>query len=207
MPKYEAIFAKLQYKYPLYFEIVGRNGAQNATDLFNVIKNRISASSHAIFDATGNNANVSLEFGYAEGIDVPRSIFLSGHKASNRNVGSAPILSDLIGMRRVHYKTAETLSLELHRFCREHEYTKRFEGALNKILRGEVSGAKKSGRALALRLIHAFDGQEHLPRERLVEHVKVQNYPNRDIESMLVGLRASGILKYGPGRWSFAAIV
>ncbi|MBI2718755.1 MAG: hypothetical protein HYX36_08330 [Rhizobiales bacterium] len=57
-PKYEKVIAKLEKKYPLYLTIVGRNDDQNAANLFEVIKKRISASSEAIFDATGGNPNV-----------------------------------------------------------------------------------------------------------------------------------------------------
>jgi len=74
-PKYDKIIATLEKKFPLYFTIVGRNDAQLAEDLFEIIKQRIATSSYAVFDATGGNANVSLEYGYAEGIEVPRAIF------------------------------------------------------------------------------------------------------------------------------------
>jgi hypothetical protein len=76
-PRYERIIGKLGNKFPLYFTIVGRDDGQDADDLFKIIKDRIEASSYAIFDATGGNANVSLEYGYAEGLDVPRILCLS----------------------------------------------------------------------------------------------------------------------------------
>jgi hypothetical protein len=56
------------------------------------------------------------------------------------------------GMRRVQYKTEKTLAVELAKLCRDHDYTKRFENALRSTLRGKSKGAKKSGRALALKL-------------------------------------------------------
>src|SRR6266436_1543695 len=142
-PKYERIISKLRNKFPLHFAIVGRDDPQDATALFEVIKERISTSSHAIFDATRGNPNVSLEYGYAEGIRASRSIYLSGHKAARRTAASGPIISDLSGMRRVQYNTVKMLSIELHRFCKGHEYTQRFESALTRTLRGETGGAKK----------------------------------------------------------------
>ena len=111
-PKYDRIIPKLEKKYPLYFTIVGRDDGQDARALFEVIKSRIAASSYAVFDATAGNANVSLEYGYAEGIEVPRAIFLSAHKAAQKVSAGDPIISDLTGMRRVPYN-----------------YTKRFEKA------------------------------------------------------------------------------
>src|SRR4051812_37933573 len=61
--KYEKITERLRKKYPLAFVIVGRDDNQDADDLLEIIKKRILTSSFAIFDATGGNANVSLEFG------------------------------------------------------------------------------------------------------------------------------------------------
>ena len=154
-PKYERVIHKLEAKYPLHFTIVGQDDGQDAKALFEVIKTRIASSSYAVFDATAGNANVSLEYGYAEGIEVPRAIFLSAHKAAQKLVGGDPIISDLTGMRRVQYKTEATLALELNKLCREHDYTKRFEKALRRILRNKAKGGKKSGRALALKLVKA----------------------------------------------------
>jgi len=185
---------------------VGRDDPQDATALFDVIKERISTSSHAIFDATRGNPNVSLEYGYAEGIRASRSIYLSGHKAARRTAASGPIISDLSGMRRVQYNTVKMLSIELHRFCKGHEYTQRFESALTRTLRGETGGAKKRGRTLALKLIHTLDGLEHVQRRRLVEHVEAQNYSRQEIETMIAGLRAAGILHCGRAAISFATI-
>src|SRR4051812_31915807 len=90
--KYDRIIDKLAKKYPLHFTIVGRDDNQDAAALFEVIKERIGSSSYAVFDATGGNANVSLEYGYAEGLEVPRAIFLSAHKAAQR-AGGDPIIS------------------------------------------------------------------------------------------------------------------
>ena len=148
-PKCDRIIQKLEKKFPLHFTIVGRNDRQDAKDLFELIKQKINSSSYAIFDANGGNANVSLEYGYAEGKDVPRSIFLSAHKAASRNSGGSPIISDLTGKRRVHYKTEATLSSELHRFSRNHDYTTRFEKALTKTLKVN----RKVGRRVGVRLL------------------------------------------------------
>ncbi len=102
--RYERLIRRLEIKFPLHFTIVGRNDGQSAEDLFEIIKTRISLSSVAIFDATGGNANVSLEYGYAEGTGIDRVIYVSTHKAATRTPGN-PIISDLGGRRRVQYKT------------------------------------------------------------------------------------------------------
>ena len=204
--KYDIIIPKLEKKYPLHFTIVGRNDGQNAEALFEIIKQRIGASSFAIFDATGGNANVSLEFGYAEGIGVQRAIFLSAHKSATKNTDSSPIISDLTGLRRVQYKTENTLSLELHKLCREHDFTKRFEKALVKILKGKSKGPKKSGRALALKTIRALDGKSKMRRAELVQHLQAQGYSEMESDDMLKKLHGAGILKSTTGRYSDAYI-
>jgi hypothetical protein len=106
-PRYEKCIDRLEKKYPLHFTIVGRKDAQDAEGLLGVITARLERSSYGIFDATSGNANVSLEYGYAEALVIPRVIFLSTHKAS-RQTGSGTIISDLSGKRRVEYKNEQT---------------------------------------------------------------------------------------------------
>lgn len=201
-PKYERVIDKLAKTYPIFFTIVGRNDGQDALDLFEIIKDRISTSSYAVFDATGGNANVSLEYGYAEGIGVPKCIFLSAHKTSQRASSSSPIISDLHGQRRVQYKTEKTLLKELQKLCREHDYTKRFEKALPNILKGKTRGQKKSGRALALNVVRALDGKSDIRRAELVQHLQAQGYAASQIESMLKQLHLAGLVKCSVGRYA-----
>ncbi len=200
-PKYERVIDNLSKKYPLHFTIVGRDDGQDAKALFEVIKERISASSHAVFDATGGNANVSLEYGYAEGIEVPRSIFLSDHKASGKDA-SSPIISDLTGMRRVQYKNEKKLASELDKLSKEHDYTKRFEKALRVALTGMTKGQKKSGRALSLKLVRALNGKTRMRRAELVQHLQAEGYLETEIDRMLKKLHASGVLKCTVGKYS-----
>jgi hypothetical protein len=204
--KYEIAGRALEKKYPLHFTIVGRNDGQDAKILFEEIKTRIESSSCAVFDATGGNANVSLEYGYAEGTEIPRAIFLSAHKSAQTVSAGGPIISDLTGMRRVQYKTQKQLESELGKFCRDHDYTKRFEKALRTILANKSKGKKKSGRALALKLIKALGGKAKMRRAELVQHLQAQNYTEAEINTMLKGLHSSGVLKCAAGRYSDAHI-
>jgi hypothetical protein len=205
-PKYDGIIAKIKKKYPLHFTIVGRDDGADAQNLFEIIKKRISSSSYAIFDATGGNANVSLEYGYAEGIEVPRAIFLSAHKAAQKQSAGSPIISDLLGMRRVQYKTDKTLTAELQKLCRDHDYTKRFEKALRAALKGTSKGRKKRGRALALKLVHALDNKTKMRRSDLVQSLQAQGYEEPEVDSLLKKLNAPGILKCSVGKYSDAYI-
>jgi len=61
---------------------VGRGDSQEAQDLPDVIKERLFSSSLAVFDVTGGDANVSLEFGLAEANEIPRA------KTAHRRVPS-----------------------------------------------------------------------------------------------------------------------
>jgi hypothetical protein len=205
-PRYERVIGKLGKKYPLHFTIVGRNDGQDARSLFEVIKERIASSSYAVFDATGGNANVSLEYGYAEGLEVPRAIFVSDHKAAQKGSSGSPIISDLTGMRRVQYKTEATLLKELDKLSREHDYSKRFEKALKAALKNKSKGAKKSGRALALKLVRALEGKAKMRRAELVQHLQAQGYSEAEVDSMLKKLHSAGILKCTVGKYSEAYV-
>lgn len=205
-PKYEKLLPKLEKKYPLHFTIVGRNDGQDAENLLEIIKQRITSSSYAVFDATGGNANVSLEYGYAEGLEVPRAIFLSAHKAAQRNTAGSPLISDLTGKRRVQYKTEQTLSAEMHKLCREHDYTKRFDKAVAKILKKKSKGARKRGRGLALKVVRALDGKAKIRRAELVQHLQAQGYPESEVDITLRKLHAAGVVKCTVGKFSEAYV-
>jgi hypothetical protein len=205
-PRYERVIAKREKKYPSYFTIVGRNDGQDAESLFEVIKTRIASSSYAIFDAMGGNANVSLEYGYAERIEVPRAIFLSAHKLAQKATAGEPIISDLTGMRRVQYKKEATLATELDKLSRQHDYAKRFEMALRKTLKGKSQGAKKSSRTLALKLVKALDGKAMMRRAELVQHLQAEGYQEKQIDAALKGLHSAGVLKCTVGKYSDAYV-
>jgi hypothetical protein len=205
--RYEHAIEKLERRYPLHFTIVGRNDGQDAEDLFEIIKQRIEASSYGVFDATGGNANVSLEYGYAEGLEIPRAIFLSSHKAANKNSAGSPIISDLTGKRRVQYKTEKTLLNELDKLSRDHDYTKRFEKALARILKNKKKkGAKKSGRALAIKTIRALDGKAKMRRAELVQHLQAEGYTESEADEMLRKLHSAGLVKCTVGKFSEAYV-
>ncbi len=204
-PHYEKAIEKLEKKYPLAFTIVGRSDSQNADDLLEVIKTRIRSSSYAIFDATGGNANVSLEFGYAEALDIPRVIYLSVHGAAHqRPTGS--IISDLSGRRRVQYTTEPSLISQLDAFCREHDFTKRFEKTLTTSFGSLRRGRKKSLRALTLKTIHYLTGKARVRRDDLVQHLEALGYPGKDIEAAIKSLHNRELIIVDRGRYSTVRI-
>jgi len=200
--RYDPIVAKLEKKYPLHFSIVGRNDTQDAEDLFEVIKQRIAASSYAIFDATDGNANVSLEFGYAEALEVQRAVYLNVRKPRKKQSVGSPIISDLGGKRRVQYKTDKALATELEKQCREHDYNVRFERAIKAGLKGKAKGEKKRGRALALKIVRALDGKERIRRAELAQHLQAQQYSEAEADYMLKKLHAQGVVTTTKGRYA-----
>ena len=153
-PKYERIFAKKTFRRrnPLLFVIVGRDGNQRAEDLFAEIKRQIDSSSCAIFDVSGGNANVSLEFGYAQGLEVQSYVFVNEHKKfeSDRKPNAA-IISDLSGVRRNPYKNEQTLEKLIRQFADQHEYTLRVAKIASKhrLTAGEKAALMSVPRAFA----------------------------------------------------------
>jgi hypothetical protein len=201
-PKYERAITKLEKKYPLYLTIVGRDDGQDAVNLFEVIKTRISTSSEAIFDATGGNPNVSLEYGYAEGLNIKKTIFVSHHGAAKKPNPNSPIISDLAGQRRVPYKTEKQLFSELDKLCLKHDFNKRFDNALKSLFGSTSRHNKKSKRALAHKLIRTLDGKDSVRRTDLVQHLQAQNYSADDINDCLKGLHSKKIINCAQGRYS-----
>lgn len=204
-PRYETSMDRLEKKYPLHFTVVGRKDAQDAEDLLGVITSRIESSSYGIFDATNGNANVSLEYGYAEALDVPRVIYLSTHKAS-RTTSSGTIISDLGGKRRVEYKNERSLARHLDTFCRTHDYTKRFEAFLRKSSRSQGGPGKRVMRNLALKAVRFFDGKHQARRADLVQSLQALGYPSADVEDMIKKLHDEGLIRISRGRSSKAEI-
>jgi hypothetical protein len=203
--RYERVITELTRKSPLSFVIVGRGDGQDAEDLLQVIKNRLEASSHAIFDATWGNANVSLEYGYAEAKNIPRALYYSTHKAAKKATDSA-IISDLAGKRRNSYATEPTLRSLLSTFSTAHPYTKRFEKFLTQEGRRLTRGEKKSFRTLALKAIHQLDGQPDVRREDMIQALRGIGYKQTEVEDVLRKLHKRGLIYVEPGRYSSVSV-
>lgn len=201
-PKYEKIFDLFSKKYPLSFVIIGRDSNQDAEDLLNVIKDRLSKSSYAIFDATGGNANVSLEFGFAEAANIPHALYVSEHRRAKKSDSS--IISDLAGKRRTIYKNEKSLRSHLDRFCKNHNYTKQFESMLRKEMKNSAKGQKKKFRTLCLKIIRQFDHAESVRRANLIENIKGQYivYNESEIDKALKLLGKNRLLLITAGRYS-----
>ena len=203
-PKYEKIVEQLRKKYPLSFVIVGREQNQDAEDLLEVIKKRILTSSYAIFDATGGNANVSLEFGFADANDVPRALYLSTHKAAKASSRESPIIADLAGKKQNLYAQAAGLQKLLGQFSRNHPYTKRFEQFLTKSFRRRSKGEKKRLRSLGLKIIHQLDGDGKARRADVVQNLQADpaQYQRDEIDDMILRMHNVGLITSVQGPYS-----
>ena len=199
--KYDAAVDYLKSRSPLSFIIVGRNDKQDAKDLFEGIKNKISSSSYGIFDASGGNANVSLEYGLAEAFDIPSALYLSTHKGAKKASKDSPIISDLAGKKRNHYKVEAGLKKLLIEFSSEHPFSIQFERMLKEKY-GGIGPGKKRFRALALKVIHMLDGQPDVRRADVVSHLQADNlqYKKEEIEQMIRNLHKARLIvsKQGP---------
>ncbi len=203
--KYEDAIDQLRKTSPLSFVIVGRGDKQDAAELLEIIKNRLESSSYAIFDATGGNANVSLEYGYAEGRNIRRAIYSSTH-GKVRPDGDAAIIADLAGKKRNHYKQLRGLRKLLGDLSSQHAYSRRFEVVLQKHNRRLTKGEKKTFRALALKATHLLDGQEKLRRFDLVQGLQSQGYAENQIEDVIKTLHIGKLIYATKGRYSDVSI-
>jgi len=201
--KYESCVDKLRSQKPLSFIIVGRSDGQDAEDLLQVIEAKIKSSSHAIFDATYGNANVSLEYGYAEALELKKALYLCTHGAASR-AKEQPIISDLAGKRRHGYKNEAGLLKLLKEFCDEHAYTKRFEKWFKKEFSSEDKGTKKRNRSLALKVIHQLDGDGVARREDVVQELlgDQSDYDDFEINHMIQQLHRAKLIYSEKGRYS-----
>jgi hypothetical protein len=206
-PKYERIVERFHKTFPLSFVIVGREENQDAEDLLEVIKKRLLTSSYAIFDATGGNANVSLEFGFADANDVPRALYLSTHKASKRASKESPIIADLAGKKQNRYAQAAGLEKLLRQFSQNHPYTKRFEQFLGGFRR-RSKGEKKRIRSLCLKVVHQLAGEGKARRADVVQNLLADpsQYQRDEIDDMILRMHNAGIITSVQGPYSIVTV-
>ena len=207
-PKYEKVADKLRKTFPISFVIVGRDQSQDAEDLLVVIKKRLLTSSHAIFDATGGNANVSLEFGFADAHDIPRALYLSVHRASRRASKESWIIADLAGKKQNRYTTVQSLERLLRQFCQNHPYTKRVEQFLSKAVSRRKKGQRKRIRTLVLKILHQLDGDGRARRADVVQQLQADPsaYSRDEVDSMILCMHQGGLITSLQGPYSTVTV-
>jgi hypothetical protein len=204
--KYERAADDLTKSYPLSFVIVGREGNQEAEELLDIIKRSIDSSSYAVFDATQNNANVSLEYGYAEAKGINKALYFCSRKSAGNKDHS--IISDLAGKVRNHWKTEKSLLTLLRKLADRHPYTKRFKQFVASELKSLPKGAKLRARILALKIIHGLDGKPSVRRADVVQDLQadINRYKVSEINTMIRKLHRRELIESGQGRYSDLAI-
>jgi hypothetical protein len=205
--KYLDISEELKKKFPLHFVIIGSEVAHTAEDLLNYIKIKLETSSTAIFDVSGGNPNVSLEFGFAEGRNIESALYVSTHGKSSTKSASS-IISDLAGKRRKEYKNEKSLARLLSEFSKFHPYTIKFEKAMKALMKNLDKGEKKSYRTMSLKIIHHFDGKSVVRRDDLLHAVTAMNekYTDNVVDDWLKKLHAQRLIKVTVGRYSEVVI-
>jgi hypothetical protein len=207
-PKYVTIVERLKKASPLHFVIIGNETAHNAEDLLNFIKSQLESSSSAIFDVTGGNPNVSLEFGFAEGRNIESALYLGTHgKAASKSTSSS-IISDLAGKRRKEYKNEKSLRRLVSDFSKHHPFTIKFEKAMISLMKNFGKGKKKTYRSLSLKLIHYLDGKTVARRDDLLHGVTSMNanYSDDLVDDWIKKLHAAELIKVSKGRYSDVTI-
>jgi hypothetical protein len=200
-PKYLKIVKRLEHSFPIHFVLIGRESDQRAEELLTLIKKNLLSSSMAIFDVTGGNPNVSLEYGIADASDVQRMIYLNvhGHHKADRD---SAIIADLAGQKRKQWKNEQSLTRLLNEFSRTHNYTKRFEAFLSKTTSKLTRHEKKSRRTLALKAIHFLNDKDQVRRTDIVESLLGEGYNEDETETVLRSLHAEGLIFVASGRYS-----
>ena len=203
-PKYERCIDHFRSRSALSFIIVGRSDAQDAEDLLEVIKERLDSSSYAVFDASGGNANVSLEYGYAEAVDIPRVLYVSTHGRARKASADPPIIADLAGKVRNNYKQEAALKRLLGEFSKKHPYTVRLERFLVDIGKRRDKGTKKRNRALALKIIHSLDGAREVRRADIVQRLLADQsrYTAEEVDSIIAKLHNAKLIRSQRGRYA-----
>jgi hypothetical protein len=204
--KYETLIEEFKKKYPLSFIIVGRSQDQKAANLLEIIKDKLNNSSAAIFDATGGNANVSLEYGIAEANEIPRSIYKSQHKKSASAESDLAIISDLAGKKRNEYKTAAGLKSLLEAYSKTHTYTKKYETFLRASAKRLSKGAKRRYRALSLKIIHHLDDKDNVRRADIVQNLTSIGYKDTEVEECIKKLHVNRLIYCSEGGYSSVSI-
>ena len=90
----------------------------------------------------------------------------------------------------------------LESFCKEHDYTKRFETGLQRRVRSTKPGYKKKMRNLALKLVRFLDGKSKMRRADVTQAMQAQSYTESEIHDMLKKLHDEGLLRVTRGRYA-----
>lgn len=135
---YDRLKVELERECPVHIVLADTQAISSTDYLLEHITELISESSGCVFDATGGNANVSLEVGIAHTLPAEFILTMSTRKprkpkrpapaSSARAHEVRPIISDLQGRNRIEYKTYASLKDQLtKRFFPKIPFMQRWE--------------------------------------------------------------------------------
>jgi hypothetical protein len=193
---WEKILSDLHKKSPLHFMAIGREPGQPAAQLLSNILGALDRSSAAFFDASGGNANVSLEYGYARSIMAENSLYLFMDEDSSASSSpGSPIISDLAGTVANRYQIGDgRLEKTIEAVAENHVYVKRFKRFCRQ--RSYRGGTIK----FLIRMIRQLDGKTSILRRELLDDVvhdarKKETYVDKHLKE----LHKAGLLTVSRG--------
>jgi len=177
----------------VHFYALGRPRGIRAEDLYQRIKRVISSSTHAVFDASKGNPNVSLEYGLADATpNLDLFLLIDEHTIPTRSSSGTPIIADLAGLTQNRWQIddRETLSTHLVAIAKGHPYTIRFRNFSRR--HGYRGGSIKA----FLKIIRKFDEREELLRRELLDELSTEpGAPDRrTLEGRLRALHQAGLV-------------
>lgn len=172
---YDRLKREVEAETPLSLVLADTVGISSSNYLLDSITTLIRESASCIFDATGGNANVSLEVGIAHTVPVDFVLTMRTRKpsvkAQEREAGQAgarevrSIISDLQGKNRIEYKEYGGLRKQLNEryfahlplMKRWHAFAKQNKGMLP-IALALFEDLRSSGRSQTSRLVSHVEG-------------------------------------------------
>jgi hypothetical protein len=197
--KYEQVCLEIENIYPVDFIILGREPGQDAEGLIDVIMQKIEESESAVFDASGGNPNVSLEFGYCEALGKRKIITLFNHGRYVPRTGGRgsehAIISDLAGKIRNSYKTTVGLKRILLAHIEKNGYVARFKIACTKERWG------KRAQKLAAKIIKLSGRRSRVTLPDLISEIGglFPNKPDNEIYTKIQTLKKHRLLEISRG--------
>ena len=184
---YDKLKQEIEAETPLALVLADTGAISSTNYLLQHITDLIRDSAGCVFDATGGNANVSLEVGIAHALSADYLLAIKTRKPRTHPTTSAlrsdgdvrPIISDLQGKHRVEYKQYAVLRREVEKKYLDHlPFMKRwhqFKAANSKMVPYAVqlyTQIRTSGRCQRPRLEAILEGSGFTATQVVRELVK-----------------------------------
>jgi nucleoside 2-deoxyribosyltransferase len=194
MPKFETVLNDLKDEYPVHCVVFGRTTDIRAAELWQSIKTEIDRSAATVFDVTGSNPNVALEFGYAEALGKHR--ILTNCESKSRKSSSKSIMSDLAGQIRAPYRTTRSLKPIVKEVFDTNPYVVRYQ----RTMKSAQWGKRKQN--VALGVVRQLAGGKRLSKPDLTVAIEAEfsTYNTVDVPALINEMKDAKLLiiKRGP---------